>query len=118
MRIFRIVDWFQIMLGKTFHVLSLYMIMLIPIQFGFAYFSSVIVGPHISDYYTMLGSFTQQLIVMMGQQDSMAIMRNSYWFTIIWSMFFIILFAYFFITASIVAFEGGFDEAVCERGYP
>jgi len=33
-------------------------------------------------------------------------------------MIFIIFFAYFFITASIVAFEGGFDETIIQKGYP
>jgi hypothetical protein len=33
-------------------------------------------------------------------------------------MAFIIFFAYFFVTASIVAFEDGFDETVKEKGYP
>ena len=48
----------------------------------------------------------------------MSLMRTSYWATIIWTMFFIIFFAYFFVTASIVAFEDGFDDTVIERGYP
>ncbi len=54
----------------------------------------------------------------MGQQDSMSLMRNNYWFTIIWTMSFIIFFAYLFVTASVVAFEDGFDETVQEKGYP
>ena len=45
-------------------------------------------------------------------------MRTSYTATIIWTMFFIVFFAYFFVTASIVAFEDGFDDTVIERGYP
>ena len=55
---------------------------------------------------------------MMGQQDSMALMRNNYFFTIVWTMIFIIFFAYFFVTASIVAFEDGFDETTHTKGYP
>lgn len=55
---------------------------------------------------------------MMGQQDSMAVMRNHYSFSIVWTMLFIIFFAYFFITASIVSFEDGFYEAIKARGYP
>jgi hypothetical protein len=31
---------------------------------------------------------------------------------------FIIFFSYFFLSASIVAFEDGFDETVIEKGYP
>ena len=42
----------------------------------------------------------------------MSLMRNNYWFTIIWTMSFIIFFAYLFVTASVVAFEDGFDETV------
>ena len=33
-------------------------------------------------------------------------------------MVFIIFFAYFFVTSSIVAFEDGFDETVKQKGYP
>jgi len=55
---------------------------------------------------------------MMGQQDSMALMRNNYNFTIIWTIAFIAFFAYFFVTASIVGFEDGFDQTVNEKGYP
>ena len=35
-----------------------------------------------------------------------------------WTMVFIVFFAYFFVTASIVAFEDGFDQTVNEKGYP
>ena len=45
-------------------------------------------------------------------------MRNNFVFTIMWTMIFIIFFAYFFVTASIVAFEDGFDETVKQKGYP
>ena len=48
----------------------------------------------------------------------MSLMRNNYYFTIAWTMTFIVFFAYFFVTASIVAFEDGFDETVNEKGYP
>jgi hypothetical protein len=48
----------------------------------------------------------------------MALMRNNYNFTIIWTMVFIAFFAYFFVTASIVGFEDGFDQTVNEKGYP
>lgn len=33
-------------------------------------------------------------------------------------MLFILFFAYFFVTASIVALEDGFDETIKEKGYP
>ena len=39
-------------------------------------------------------------------------------FTLIWTMTFIVFFAYFFVTASIVGFEDGFDETVHQKGYP
>ena len=45
-------------------------------------------------------------------------MRSNYWFTIIWTMIFILFFAYFFVTSSIVALEDGFDETVKQKGYP
>lgn len=48
----------------------------------------------------------------------MSLMRSNYSFTIIWTMLFIVFFAYFFVTSSIVAFEDGFDETVIEKGYP
>ena len=48
----------------------------------------------------------------------MSLMRSNFTFTIYWTMAFIIFFAYFFVTASIVAFEDGFDETVKEKGYP
>ena len=48
----------------------------------------------------------------------MSLMRNNYYFTIAWTMIFIVFFAYFFVTASIVAFEDGFDETVNDKGYP
>lgn len=48
----------------------------------------------------------------------MSLMRNNYNFTIAWSMTFIVFYAYFFVTASIVAFEDGFDETLNEKGYP
>jgi hypothetical protein len=33
-------------------------------------------------------------------------------------MIFILFFAYFFVTSSIVALEDGFDETIREKGYP
>ena len=37
----------------------------------------------------------------------MSLMRSNYIFTICWTMIFIVFFAYYFVTASIVAFEDG-----------
>ena len=36
----------------------------------------------------------------------------------IWGFMYILFFAFFFLTASIVAFEEGFDETVRKKGYP
>jgi hypothetical protein len=69
-------------------------------------------------YSSLIAGLKQQIITMMGQQDSMSLMRNNFVFTIYWTMLFIVFFAYFFVTASIVAFEDGFDETVKEKGYP
>jgi hypothetical protein len=48
----------------------------------------------------------------------MGLMRNNYYFSIAWSMSFIVFYAYFFVTTSIVTFEDGFDTTVNEKGYP
>jgi len=48
----------------------------------------------------------------------MSLMRSNYSFTLVWTMVFIVFFAYFFVTASIVAFEDGFDETINQKGYP
>ena len=45
-------------------------------------------------------------------------MRSNFTFTIMWTQTFIMFFAYFFVTSSIVGFEGGFDETIKEKGYP
>jgi len=118
LRIFRIVHWIMLIIERTFYVIGLFMMLLIPCQLGFSFLSCVFVGPYLSKYATLIGGVKQQIITMMGQQDSMSLMRSNYGFTIIWTMGFIIFFAYFFVTASIVAFEDGFDETVNERGYP
>lgn len=76
------------------------------------------VGPYVKKYDSITNGFKQQIITMMGQQDSMALMRANYNFTILWTMSFIVFFAYFFVTSSIVAFEDGFDETVKTKGYP
>ena len=45
-------------------------------------------------------------------------MRSNFNFAVIWTMAFIVFFAYFFQTASIVAFEEGFLESVQDMRYP
>lgn len=118
LRIFRIIHWIMLIVERTFGVIALFMMLLMPIQLGFAFFSVVLFGPYLEKYQNLIGGLKEQIITMMGQQDSMSLMRTSYWATIIWTMCFIIFFAYFFVTASIVAFEDGFDVTVIERGYP
>jgi hypothetical protein len=48
----------------------------------------------------------------------MSLYRNNQVFCILWTMTFIIFYAYFFFTSSIVAFEDAFVETVQEKGYP
>jgi len=85
---------------------------------GFAFLSYCFAGPYLKNYDSLVNGVKQQILTMMGQQDSMSLMRNNYNFTIMWTMVFIVFFAYFFITASIVGLEDGFDETVKEKGYP
>jgi len=118
LRIFRIIHWIMLIIERTFGVIGLFMMLLMPMQLGFAFFSVVLFGPYLEKYKDLIGALKEQIITMMGQQDSMSLMRTSYWATIIWTMSFIVFFAYFFVTASIVAFEDGFDDTVIERGYP
>lgn len=118
LRIFRLVHWIMLIIERTFEVVTLFMMLLLPCQLGFSFLSYVFVGPYVKKYDSLIGGFKQQIITMMGQQDSMALMRANYNFTVIWTMSFIIFFAYFFVTSSIVAFEDGFDETVKEKGYP
>ena len=85
---------------------------------GFAFLSYCFAGPYLKNYDSLVNGVKQQILTMMGQQDSMSLMRNNYNFTIMWTMVFIVFFAYFFITASIVGLEDSFDETVKEKGYP
>lgn len=118
LRIFRIVHWIMLIVERTFGVIALFMMLLMPVQLGFAFFSVVLFGPYLEKYQDLIAGLKEQIITMMGQQDSMSLMRTSYWATFFWTMCFIVFFAYFFVTASIVAFEDGFDDTVIERGYP
>jgi len=87
-------------------------------QIGFSFLSTCLIGPYISQYNTLTNGLKMQIVTMMGQQNSMGLMRNNYIFTIGWTMTFIIFYAYFFVTTSIVTFEDGFDTTVNEKGYP
>ena len=118
LRIFRIVHWIMLIIERTFSVIGLFMMLLIPMQLGFSFLSYVFVGPYLEKYSSIVDGLKQQIITMMGQQDSLSLMRSNLMFTIAWTMIFIVFFAYFFVTASIVGFEDGFDETVHQKGYP
>ena len=112
LRIFRLVHWIMLIVERTFSVVGLFMMLLLPCQLGFSFLTYVFVGPYVQKYDSLIGGIKQQIITMMGQQDSMSLMRSNYSFTLVWTMVFIVFFAYFFVTASIVAFEDGFDETI------
>ena len=118
LRIIRTVHWIMLIIERTFGVVMYFMFLLMPLQVGFSFFTYVFVGPYLKNFDGLIGGFKQQIITMMGQQDSMSLMRTNYSFTVMWTMAFIIFFAYFFVTSSIVAFEDGFDETIKEKGYP
>ena len=118
MKIFRIVTWIKLIVDRTLNVTVLFLMFLLPIQLGFAFLTYVYMGPYLEKYSTLIGCAKMQIITMMGQQDSMSLMRSSFNFTIMWTMSFIVFFAYFFLTSSIVGVEDGFDVTCQERGYP
>lgn len=105
-------------LEKTFSVISLFMLILLPLQLGFSFLTLVFAGPYLTAYASITDGFKMQIITMMGQQNSLDLMRTNYVFTFFWTMSFILFFAYFFVTSSIVALEDGFDETIKEKGYP
>jgi hypothetical protein len=117
-KIFRIITWIKLIVDRTLKVTVLFLMFLLPIQLGFAFLTYVYMGPYLEKYSTLIGCAKMQIITMMGQQDSMSLMRSSFNFTIMWTMSFIIFFAYFFLTSSIVGVEDGFDVTCQERGYP
>lgn len=118
MRVIRIVHWIILIIERTFNVVKSFLVLLIPAQLFFAFLTNVQIGPFLQRYFKLMDSFKMQFIMMMGQQDSLGMYRNAQNFTIWWTFAFIIFFAYFFLTASIVAFEQGFDETVQSKGYP
>ena len=77
LKIFRIVNWIMIIIGKAFNVIFLFMIMLIPMQIGFSFLSTCFVGPYLSKYNSLSNGIKMQIITMMGQQDSMSLYRNN-----------------------------------------
>jgi len=66
LRIFRIVHWIMLILEKTFGVMGLFMMLLIPCQLGFGFLSYVFVGPYLAKYSSLIGGIKQQIITMMG----------------------------------------------------
>jgi hypothetical protein len=44
LRIFRLVHWIMLIIERTFSVIGLFMMLLIPMQFGFSFLSYVFVG--------------------------------------------------------------------------
>ena len=118
LRIFRLIHWIMMIVEGSFDLVQNFMMLLLPLQLAFSFISLVFVGPYVKKYDSITNGFKQQIITMMGQQDSMALMRANYNFTLLWTMLFIIFFAYFFVTSSIVSFEDGFDETVKTKGYP
>ena len=118
LRIFRLVHWIMLIVERTFNVIGLFMIGLLPIQVCFSFVSYIFVGPYLEKYSGLVEGLKQQIITMMGQQDSMALIRTNKRFAFLWTMLFIVFFSYFFITSSIVGFENGFDETIHEKGYP
>lgn len=59
LRIFRVVHWIMLIIGKTFSVVFLFMMMLIPMQFGFSFLSCVQVGPYVKKYDSLTGGIKQ-----------------------------------------------------------
>ena len=56
MRIFRIVHWIMLIIERTFRIIGIFMMFLIPLQFGFAFFSYAQIGPFIKQYFTIMDS--------------------------------------------------------------
>ena len=59
MRIFRVVHWLMLIVERTFYVIGLFMMLLIPMQIGFSFLSLVFVGPYLSKYSTLVAGLKQ-----------------------------------------------------------
>jgi len=59
LRIIRIVHWLMLTIERTNHVILLFMMMLIPLQVGFAFLTYVFVGPYLKKYSSMVNGFKQ-----------------------------------------------------------
>lgn len=112
LRIARTIHWTMLIIERTLKVLITFFMMLTPIQIGFVFTSIAGAGPYDANYATFVGSLKMQVITMMGQQDSVKLYLANPLFTIIWTMIFIIFFAYLQASAVVVAFEDGFDVTV------
>ena len=55
LRIIRQVHWIMLIIEKTFGVIGLFMIILLPVQIGFSFLSLVFVGPYLTDYASLIG---------------------------------------------------------------
>ncbi len=53
LRIFRMIHWTLIIIGRTISVIFLFMIMLLPLQIGFSFLSTCLIGPYLSKYNTL-----------------------------------------------------------------
>lgn len=59
LRIFRLVHWIMLIIERTFNVLYLFMMLLIPMQLGFSFLTQVFVGPYLQKYSTLTEGFKQ-----------------------------------------------------------
>lgn len=67
LRIFRLVHWIMLIVERTFSVVGLFMMLLLPCQLGFSFLTYVFVGPYVQKYDSLIGGIKQQIITMMGQ---------------------------------------------------
>ena len=59
LRIFRVVHWLMLIIERTFYVISLFMMLLIPMQVGFSFLSYVFVGPYLQKYSSLVAGLKQ-----------------------------------------------------------
>lgn len=59
LRIFRIVHWIMLIIERTFAVAGLFMMMLLPMQLGFAFLTYVFVGPYVQKYDSLIAGMKQ-----------------------------------------------------------
>jgi hypothetical protein len=67
LRIFRIIHWIMLIIGRTFNVIFLFMMLLLPMQLGFSFLSTCFIGPYLSKYNSLSNGIKMQIITMMGQ---------------------------------------------------